>query len=161
MIGIDAVSVDRFRAALARSPGLEQRLFTAAERAYCRSKADPPLHLAGTLAAKEAVIKARRLGSLAVWSRRIEILRHAGGAPWSRVVGYADPMHVSISHDGPVAVAVALGDPASLRTVDPDVVLGRRNEDLARYVGRSPTSGGLPQRSLSKVSLLPAGSDFP
>lgn len=62
MIGVDTVDIDRFRLSMSRSPGLEGRLFSAAERSYCRERPDPIRHLAGTLAAKEAVIKAGRLG---------------------------------------------------------------------------------------------------
>ncbi|MFN2488291.1 MAG: holo-ACP synthase [Actinomycetota bacterium] len=106
MIGVDVVDIARFRAALQRTPALERRLFTRAERDYCRAAPDPVLRLAGTLAAKEAVIKALRLGSLAAWGARIEIARRADGAPRARVG--AREIAVSISHDGPVAVAVAL-----------------------------------------------------
>ena len=105
MLGIDVVDLARFRAALARTPALETRLFTAGEREHCRARADPVLHLAGTLAAKEAVIKSLRLGSLAAWAGRVEILRGPDGSPFGRVAGRE--VAVSISHDGPVAVAVA------------------------------------------------------
>jgi holo-[acyl-carrier protein] synthase len=113
VIGVDVVDVERLRAALHRSPGLEQRLFTPAERAYCVSHPDPVVHFAGTLAAKEAVIKALSLGSLAAWARRIEITRAADGAPSATVAAVPQSTAVSISHDGPVAVAVALatGEP--------------------------------------------------
>ena len=106
MLGIDVVDIERFRAALERMPAIEDRIFTKAERDHCRACADPVLHLAGTLAAKEAVIKALRLGSLAAWCGRVEIARAPDGAPRAHVQGRE--IHVSISHDGPVAVAVAL-----------------------------------------------------
>ena len=106
MLGVDVVDVARFRTAVERTPAIESKLFTAAERHYCRSFGDPVVHLAGTLAAKEAVIKALRLGTLAAWGARVEIRRTTDGSPGARVGG-RDVM-VSISHDGPVAVAVAL-----------------------------------------------------
>ena len=106
MIGVDVVDVARFRAALARSPRLETNLFTASEREHCRATRDPVLHLAGTLAAKEAVIKALRLGSLAAWGMRVEITRAPDGSPRASVGDRT--VEVSISHDGPIAVAVAL-----------------------------------------------------
>ena len=106
MVGIDVVDIERLRGLLARAPGLEQRLFTEEERAYCGARADPVVSLAGTLAAKEAVVKALALSSLAAWARRIEIVRAPSGAPQARVAGRE--VDVSISHDGPVAVAVAL-----------------------------------------------------
>jgi holo-[acyl-carrier protein] synthase len=108
MIGIDLVSISRLRTALARSPGLEGRLFSGAELSYCHSMAEPVRHLAGTLAAKEAVIKAARLGRLVVWARRIEITRDADGVPAAAIDGRAAPMSVSISHDGDMAVAAAM-----------------------------------------------------
>jgi len=109
MIGIDAVDIDRLRATLERSPGLRRRLFTTTELGYCASRSDPVRHLAGTLAAKEAVIKAARLGPLVAWSRRIEVDRDGSGVPRATIVGgIHDPIEISISHDGGTAVAVAL-----------------------------------------------------
>ncbi len=105
MIGIDVVDVERLRTALDRTPGLERRLFTEAEIRYCHGKPDPARHLAGTLAAKEAVIKSLRLGPLTAWSRRIEIVRE-DGAPQARLEDRT--VQVSITHDGGVAAAVAV-----------------------------------------------------
>jgi holo-[acyl-carrier protein] synthase len=109
VIGIDVVDVERLGSALARSPGLERRLFSSEEIEYCRRKADPIPHLAGTLAAKEAVIKSMRLGPLVAWSRRIEISRD-NGVPSARVGDKS--VEISISHDGGIAtaIAVSLGD---------------------------------------------------
>lgn len=117
MIGIDVVAVERLRAALDRSPGLERRMFTTAERDHARACTDPVVHLAGSLAAKEAVIKAASLGLLVAWARKIEIVRAADGAPAAFVDcgGERRRIPVSISHDGPIAAAVAFapapGDP--------------------------------------------------
>jgi holo-[acyl-carrier protein] synthase len=108
MLGIDLVTVSRLRTALLRSPGLENRLFSEAERSYCCSMPDPVRHFAGTLAAKEAVIKAARLGRLVVWARRIEITRDSAGVPLISIDGREVPMSVSISHDGDSAVAAAM-----------------------------------------------------
>lgn len=115
MIGIDVVDVERLRRALARSERLESRLFTPAERAYCVARHDPVVHLAGTLAAKEAVIKALELGPLVAWSGRIEVVRAESGAPAAYVDGDLR-CSVSISHDGGVAVAVALAQPPGDRS---------------------------------------------
>lgn len=109
MIGIDVVDVERFEKVLGRAGGLEERLFTKAERAYCDTRGNRTRHLAGTLAAKEAVIKAARLGSLVAWARRIEIIRGADGAPAVAVKGRRDlELSLSISHDGGWAAATAL-----------------------------------------------------
>lgn len=111
MLGADVVDIERLRDTLDRCPGLQQRLFTEGELAYCDSKADPVVSLAGTLAAKEAVIKALRLGNLPAWARRVEIVRCAGGAPAAHVAGATRALEVSISHDGGMAFAVALNLP--------------------------------------------------
>ena len=107
MLGNDVVDIERLRTLLKRSPEMETRLFTRGESAYCRSKPDPIVSLAGTLAAKEAVMKAAGIGSLPAWARRIEIERSPAGSP--RVnSSLPGKFEVSISHDGGVAVAVAL-----------------------------------------------------
>lgn len=106
-LGIDVVEVERFRAVLQRSPGIETRFFTATEREHCGGSAQS---LAGTFAAKEAVMKALGLTPAPAWARRIAIERDASGRPAASVDGAA-PIEVSISHDGPVAVAVALALP--------------------------------------------------
>src|SRR5688500_15746048 len=109
MIGIDAVDIERLRRLLSRSPRAESRLFTEAERSYCKGHSDPVLHLAGTLATKEAVIKAASLGPLVSWSRRIEVQRGNFGAPAVKIDGDDAPkIEVSISHDGGLAVAIAV-----------------------------------------------------
>jgi holo-[acyl-carrier protein] synthase len=108
MLGIDVVTISRLRGALERSPQLEARLFSGAERTYCRSMPEPVRHFAGTLAAKEAVIKAIRAGRLVAWARRIEISRDAAGVPSVAIDGGVAPITVSISHDGDTAVAAAL-----------------------------------------------------
>jgi holo-[acyl-carrier protein] synthase len=113
MIGVDLIDVVRLRAALERSPGLEKRLFSTSERGYCRARPDPARHFAGTLAAKEAVIKAARLGPLVAWARRIEINHDESGAPRASVDGDAAPVSVSISHDGGLAIAAAMMLPES------------------------------------------------
>lgn len=103
------VDVERFSEALGRAGGLEERLFTKAERAYCDTRGNRIRHLAGTFAAKEAVIKAARLGPLVAWARRIEIVRGTDGAPAVSVKGRRDlELALSISHDGGWAAATAL-----------------------------------------------------
>jgi holo-[acyl-carrier protein] synthase len=108
-LGVDVVDVARFRTLLARSPGIAARFFTDDERAYCDASLDPGLRLAGTFAAKEAVMKALDLTPAPAWARRIRITREPSGRPAARVEAHA-PVSISISHDGPVAVAVALAE---------------------------------------------------
>lgn len=166
MIGIDAVDVERLRSVLQRSRGTEQRLFTPAERTYCRGMPDPVTHLAGTLAVKEAVIKAAGLGPLSVWGRRIEVCRDPSGAPRVEIAGRDEGrFEVSISHDGPIAVAIAFATPSSdprptrsrfrARATTP-----RPNPQLVRYL--SPTTDDVwGTAALSDASVSFAGTDFP
>ena len=171
MIGIDTVNIDRLRSTFGRSPGIEARLFSHHERNYCRAKADPVMHFAGTLAAKEAVIKARGLGTLVAWSRRIEITRADSGAPIATIKGaHHEPIHLSISHDGPVAVAVAFAPPsngtsppAASATQNGHAPSGsdlRPNENLRRYI-EGPQRRMTSRSSLIHSSDLSAGSDYP
>lgn len=170
MIGIDTVNIERLRSTFGRSPGIEARLFSHHERSYCRAKADPVMHFAGTLAAKEAVIKARGLGTLVAWGRRIEITRAASGAPIATIKGaHHEPIHLSISHDGPVAVAVAFAPPVggSVNGVTSMTENGhapsksglRPNPNLRRYLGgvqRAVTAGS----SLIHSSDIAPGTDY-
>lgn len=135
MIGIDVVDVERFRATLERSPGLPGRLFTDDERAYCLAGADPVVHMAGTLAAKEAVIKALSLGNLAAWARRVEVTREASGAPSVKVIGRRETVGISITHDGGYAAAVAFREAS--------VGLGRVASELVAERGEHLESEGV------------------
>lgn len=111
MIGIDVASVSRMRGLLGRFPRAEQRFFTVAEIDHCRRHNQPARHFAGTFAAKEAVVKAARLGHVAAWARRIEITRDTTGAPAARIEGVSTPVALSISHDADTAIAVAVALP--------------------------------------------------
>lgn len=111
-IGVDVVDVARFATVLERSPRLTERFFTDAERAHCAAARDAVVRFAGTFAAKEAVMKALDLTPAAAWARRIHIVRAASGRPSATVDGFP-PVPVSISHDGGVAMAVALAAPGA------------------------------------------------
>ncbi len=117
MIGIDIVDVPRFRAMLARRPGIAERLFTPRERAYAETRADPSERLAARFAAKEAVMKALGAGFGEVSFRDLEVVRAAGGKPGIQLWGSAavraqlagvKGWHLSLSHTEFSAVAVAL-----------------------------------------------------
>ncbi len=116
-IGVDAVEVDRFRRVLARTPRLAERLFTDDERAYGARFADPAPRLAARFAAKEAVMKALGVGLGAFAFRDVEVIKAPSGAPSLRLTGRAADLaarrgvtswHVSLSHSGLVAEAVAV-----------------------------------------------------
>jgi len=70
-VGLDVIEIERIQRALDR-PGFRERCFTAAEREYCDSKANPAQHYAARFAGKEAVGKALGSGVYFTW-REIEI----------------------------------------------------------------------------------------
>ena len=62
-IGIDIIEVARIREVLLRTPRFVERVYTAAERAYCDSRgAVSAQHYAARFAAKEAALKALQTG---------------------------------------------------------------------------------------------------
>lgn len=80
-IGTDIVELDRFRTALDRTPSIIQRVFTPAERAYAARRSDPVERYAVRFAAKEAALKAMRIGLFQVPLTEIEVARSDSGAP--------------------------------------------------------------------------------
>ncbi|WP_150307905.1 holo-ACP synthase [Planctomonas psychrotolerans] len=106
-IGVDVVDLARFERSVARTPALVPRLFAESERGL------PPRSLAARFAAKEALIKALG-GSSGVRWHDMEVVRDEGGDPSFRLHGGMldlmrargiDSVHLSMSHDGPVACA--------------------------------------------------------
>lgn len=106
------MDVARFSTVLARTPAVADRLFTAAEREL------PAYRLAGRFAAKEAVAKALGAPGGLVW-RDVEVLAADGGQPALAIRGTvtaaADRLgvrawHLSLSHDGGLAVAVVVAE---------------------------------------------------
>ena len=62
-VGIDQIEVDRIRDSLDKhGEHFLNKIFSSAEQAYCREKANPAPHLAARFAAKEAVSKALGTG---------------------------------------------------------------------------------------------------
>jgi holo-[acyl-carrier protein] synthase len=116
-LGVDVCSVERMRAALARTPGIRDRIFTAAEQAYCDRRRQPAERYAARFAAKEAVLKAMGVGIGACRLRDIEVVRAESGEPCVELHATAAGLaadrgvrtwRVSMSHDGGVAFAVAV-----------------------------------------------------
>lgn len=111
-VGVDVVDVARLARALARTPGLVDRLFTDVER-------DRPVEsLAARFAAKEAVAKALGAPGGLRW-RDAEVLSGERGRPRLAVHGgvaeHAQAQgirtwHLSLSHDGGVATAVVVAE---------------------------------------------------
>jgi holo-[acyl-carrier protein] synthase len=115
--GIDAVELDRFRQSLSRTPGLLERLFSPAERAYAFEMTDPTERLAARFAAKEAVMKAMGVGLWTFKLRDVEVARRSNGSPFlvlhdkaaalARSLGIGDWL-LSITHTDLTAYALAV-----------------------------------------------------
>lgn len=112
-VGVDAVDVARFTEAAERTPGLLSRLLTEAERAVSR-----PERLAARFAAKEAVAKVLGAPGGLHW-HDVEVIDAGGGRPELRIRGTVAEAarlrgirswHVSISHDGGMAIAMVVAE---------------------------------------------------
>jgi holo-[acyl-carrier protein] synthase len=113
VIGLDLLEIDRLEQALERHPGLGERLFTDAERAYAATSGRPARHLAARFCAKEAVAKA--LG-LTGWSfRDVEVVAtdaapelRLSGTVAARAAEIGGEIAISLTHTDDVAGAVAI-----------------------------------------------------
>ncbi len=119
-VGVDLVEVSRARSMLeGKGAHVYDRLLTADEAEYCRSRPDPAEHVAVRLAAKEAVYKALQGSEAArgIGWRDIEVTRAADGRPDVALTGLAAArarelgvtrVLLSLSHTHEAAVAVAV-----------------------------------------------------
>ncbi len=121
-IGVDLVDVDSFAKQLDQPGTAFERNFTAGELADARDRrTDPARHLAVRWAAKEAVIKAWSASLFGagpvldeVVHHEIEVVTDAWGRPRIRLHGdvarhlAAGDLHVSLSHDGNMAIAYVI-----------------------------------------------------
>lgn len=121
-IGTDLVEIARFsRVMKARGKAFEERLFTAAEVAYCRQRRASSVNsFAARFAAKEAAMKALGTG----WSKGvrwvdIEVVRAPGEAPKIQLHGESAKiakrkgitrMHLSITHSETSAMAFVVAE---------------------------------------------------
>jgi holo-[acyl-carrier protein] synthase len=117
-VGVDVVDVDRLGRTLARTPSVADRVFCAAERAYAGTGEESLRRLAARFAAKEAAAKALGAPAQARW-QEIEVVTLDDGRPTLLVSGATAAVaaaagiaswHVSLSHDGGVAVAVVVAE---------------------------------------------------
>lgn len=117
-VGIDVVLVDRFSTAVARTPLLLDRLFTADERRTRSGNPRSAESLAARFAAKEAVAKALGAPRGLAW-HDCEIVPDADGRPWLIVTGTVAEAatqlgitrwHLSLSHDGGIASAMVVAE---------------------------------------------------
>ena len=108
-VGLDLLEIDRLERALERRPGLADRLFTEAERAYAAGQARPAQHLAARFCAKEAVAKALRLE---VWSHHdIEVVGEGARthvALHGPLAELGVEVDISMTHSKATAGAVAM-----------------------------------------------------
>jgi holo-[acyl-carrier protein] synthase len=115
-IGIDIIEVARIREVLLRTPRFADRVYTAAERAYCDSRGVVAAqHYAARFAAKEAALKALQTGWRGGISwQDVEISAHESGAPYLIFRGEvlavfekfrATATHLSMSHTTEHAIA--------------------------------------------------------
>jgi len=110
--GVDIIEILRIRQILERyGERFLDRIFTAAEIAYCRGRAP---NLAARFAAKEATMKALGTGVRGVGWKDIEVVRQNSGAPGIKLHGRAksraqrlgiQEMALSLSHSREYAVA--------------------------------------------------------
>ncbi|MFC9325366.1 holo-ACP synthase [Kitasatospora sp. NPDC057015] len=117
-IGIDVAAIDRFGAAMERTPGMAERLFTAAELTLPSGARRSPASLAARFAAKEALAKALGAPGGLHW-HDAEVHTESSGRPVLRVTGTVaaraaelgvGSWHVSLSHDAGVASAVVIAE---------------------------------------------------
>ena len=116
-IGIDVVSVDRFAAALERTPALVHRLFTGPERITVTGSNRSPASLAARFAVKEAVAKALGVPAGMDW-HDCTVVSESSGRPTLQVTGTVAgacaalgirDWRISLSHDAGIAAAVVIG----------------------------------------------------
>ncbi|GAA3374458.1 holo-ACP synthase [Streptomyces sannanensis] len=117
-VGIDVAEIDRFAAALERTPGMAQRLFVERELFLPSGERRGVASLAVRFAAKEAIAKALGAPSGLHWTDA-EVYTEDSGRPRLRVKGTVAAAaeergvrawHVSLSHDAGVASAVVIAE---------------------------------------------------
>lgn len=115
-VGIDVVEIPRMQQTIDRwGEAFLNKILTASELEYTRSKMNPTVHIAGRFAVKEAVSKALRTG----WSggfrwKDVEVTNDPSGKPSVTLQGKARELlkngsvKISISHSDQVVVAIAI-----------------------------------------------------
>lgn len=117
-VGVDLVEVGRVEVALKRwGERLKGRLFTQREREEAARSPYPFASLAARFAAKEAFLKALGSGLFRVPFKEIEVMREPSGRPRLELHGSAAGLcrqrgvkgvHLSLSHEGGMAIAVVV-----------------------------------------------------
>jgi holo-[acyl-carrier protein] synthase len=126
-VGVDAVSVERFRRLLERRPRFAARCFTEGEQTDAGRSTDRAQSLAARFAAKEAVMKALGTGIGAFALTEVEVRRTGGkdatrNAPYVVLSGTAAELagahgagrfHLSLTHTDDVAIAFVVAEHAA------------------------------------------------
>ncbi|MCX5204796.1 holo-ACP synthase [Streptomyces sp. NBC_00237] len=117
-VGIDVAEIERFGAALERTPQLAERLFVESELTLPSGERRGVASLAARFAAKEALAKALGAPGGLLWTDA-EVYVEESGRPRLRVKGSVAARaevlgvrgwHVSLSHDAGVASAVVIAE---------------------------------------------------
>ena len=115
-LGCDVCAISRMRKIM-ENPRFLERWFTEYERDYIGARKNSAHTAAGLFAAKEAFAKALGTGFGALTPDKISVRHDAQGAPYYEINEAmaaameqrgASLAHLSISHDGDVALAVAI-----------------------------------------------------
>ncbi|WP_433891859.1 holo-ACP synthase [Streptomyces sp. CA-111067] len=117
-VGIDVAEIARFAEALARTPGMAERLFTPSELTLPDGAPRGTASLAARFAAKEALAKSLGAPPGLHWLDA-EITTSSSGRPHLTVQGTVAARatelgvrswHVSLSHDAGIASAVVIAE---------------------------------------------------
>lgn len=118
-LGTDIVEIASIQKAMEQSKRFARRVFTENEISYCESKPQKYQHYAARFAAKEAVMKALKIGwDKGVQWKQVEVINQPCGAPMivpgGRTKELLDKMgvtsiEISLSHSEQYAIAVVCG----------------------------------------------------
>ncbi|MFE2854228.1 holo-ACP synthase [Streptomyces lavendulae] len=117
-VGIDVAEIERFGAALERTPNLARRLFLDSELTLPGGARRGTASLAARFAAKEALAKALGAPGGLLWTDA-EVYVEESGQPRLRVSGTVEARakelgvrswHISLSHDAGIASAVVIAE---------------------------------------------------
>ena len=156
-LGVDIVEIERMARIIKRSPAFTEKVYSAAERAYCDGHAHPEVHYATRFAAKEAVLKALGTGfSEGIGWLDVEVRRTSKGRPYVVLAGRARevaremgvreiPISLSYTHTDAVACAMAITDEsvaAQKRRRDPMEELTRQFKEARSFLDELPANEG-------------------
>lgn len=115
-LGCDVCAISRMRKSI-ENPRFLERFFTEEERGYIAARSQDAQTAAGLFAAKEAFVKALGTGFDCLMPGDVAVSHDGQGAPFyllnektRTAMGLrgAEYAHLSISHDGDTAMAVAI-----------------------------------------------------